>query len=414
MNELKIAVEEPRTWARRMTITVPAERVDRERAQVRERLAKRLKLPGFRKGKVPGHVLEKRYGASIDQEALERLVGSAYQSALQQKGFEPITQGEVGSIDYQPGNDLTFQVNFEVKPVITLERLSGFSATRQVPEVTEAEVDKVLQRLREEQAVWQPVDDAAPTDGDMAAVEITPLTTEGEGEGRRYQVVLGEEQVLPEIEAALRELKAGDATERTVQVHAEDEGGVATEREQRIRIRLLETKRPELPALDDDFARSVGEFEALDDLKARVREDLEQEAQSEADRDVRRQLMDQVIEANPFDVPDSMAQRYLEGMLPTQEGADPTRVEAIRQQARPAAERAIRRMLIIEAIAEREALRGTEEEVAARVREIAERNNRPEAEVRAQLKKSGRLDHLEEEITESKVFEFLKAGSKVA
>lgn len=418
MPELKIAVEEPRTWARRMTITVPAERVDQARDEVRKRLAGRLKLPGFRKGKIPAHVMEKRYGPSIDQEAVERLVGTAYREALQEKGFEPISQAEVGSIDYNPGADLTFQVQFDVRPEIELARTDGFKAKAEVAQVTDAEVDKVLQRLREEQAVWQPMEDGAPADGDMAVVEITPVVAEQEEgapepEPRRYQVVLGEDQVLPEIEEALKELTPGAETERTVHIHQEADAG-PVESEQRVRIRLVESKRAELPELTDEFATSMGEFEGLEDLKARVREDLVKEAEREAERDLRRQIVDQLLDANPFDVPESMVQRYLEGMLPSQEGADPERINQIREQARPAAERAIKRMLAIDHLSEKQGLRATPEEVDARVAEIAERNDRSPTEVRAQLQKSGRLGSIEEEITESKVFDWLKAASKIS
>src|SRR5690606_33301340 len=134
-SELKIAIEEPRAWARRLIITVPAERVARERGEVARRLAQRLKLPGFRKGRVPAQVLERKYGPAIESETVERIVGNAYREALRAEGLEPITQGSVEEVDYQPGSDLTFRVAFEIRPQIQLERLGGFQLVRERPEV---------------------------------------------------------------------------------------------------------------------------------------------------------------------------------------------------------------------------------------------------------------------------------------
>src|SRR5690606_38509071 len=210
-SELRVAVAEPRSWARRLTITVPGERVQRERQEVARRLAKRIRIPGFRQGKVPTNVVERQFGAAIDQEALERVVSEAYREALEREQFQPITQGEVENIDYSPGSDLTFDVEFEIRPVIELERLGGFEIRRERPDVTEEEVDRVIERVREQQAVWHPVEDESPLVGDMVAVEITPL---GEGaeeaKPRQYQIVLGEGEAVPSVEEAIRTLKPGE------------------------------------------------------------------------------------------------------------------------------------------------------------------------------------------------------------
>src|SRR5690606_20681823 len=213
-SELKIAVEEPRTWARRMRITVPGERVLRERREVAKKLARQVKLPGFRKGKVPPHIMERQYGAAIEQEAVERVVGEAYREALQQQQFEPITQGEVDNIEYQAGSDLTFVVEFEIRPVIELNRIGGFEIERERPEVTDAEVDRVIERVREQQAVWHPLEAETPVNGDMVVVEITPAGDGVEGaKPRQYQIVLGEGQAVSSVEEAIRTLKPGEEQE---------------------------------------------------------------------------------------------------------------------------------------------------------------------------------------------------------
>src|SRR5688572_24344407 len=113
---LKVTIESPATWSRRLTITVPAERLEREKQTTTKRLAQRIKLPGFRKGKVPAQVLEKRFGPAIEQETIERVVGDAYREAVAQEGLHPISQAAIDNIDYQTGSDLTFRVDFEIRP----------------------------------------------------------------------------------------------------------------------------------------------------------------------------------------------------------------------------------------------------------------------------------------------------------
>jgi trigger factor len=413
--ELKIAIEQPRSWARRLTITVPAERVARERKDVARRLSQQMRLPGFRQGKVPPHLVEQRFGAAIDQEALERLVNAAYKEALEKEQLQPISQGEVENVDYKTGSDLTFDVEFEVRPEIELTRVGGFTVERSKPAISDEEVEGVLARVRQQHAAWQPVEAEAPVNGDRVVVEITPLEgpeAEAGGKPRQYEIVLGEDQALPPVEEAIRTLPKGEEGEFTLELpEPEEEGKTRTER---IRIRTVEVMRPELPTLDDDFARSLGDFEGLEALRARIRIDLEQEAEAEAERDVRRQLLDQILEANPFEVPDSLINRYLDQLIRPRPEADAERLAETRQLARPAAEQALRRTMVIERVAELEGLHATSAEVDARVEEIAERGGRPVGEVWSQLQKSGRLAVIEEEITEDKVFTYLKAQSTIA
>jgi len=406
-SNLKIAIEEPRTWARRLTITVPAERVERERGEVTRRLAQRLKLPGFRKGKIPAHVLERRYGPAIDSETVERVVGNAYREALRAEGLEPITQGSVEEVDYKPGSDLTFRVAFEIKPQIQLERLGGFQLVRERPEVRDEDVDRMIERLRAEHAVWRPIEDATPEDGDGVEVELTELD-KPEPKPERYRLVLGQGQAVPEVEALIRGLKVGEEAEGVVPVTND-----GTTREETVRVRLLAVRRPELPAVDDEWARSLGDFEDLAALRARIREDLQREADAAAERELRRQLIDRIVEANPFEVPDAMVEQYLDSILQPREGADAQRIAEVREAARPAAEQAIRRTLVLDRVAKMEGLEATPAEVDARVEEIASRVGRPVEEVRRQLSRSGRLNALADEITEEKVFEYLKSLSTV-
>ena len=175
----------------------------------------------------------------------------------------------------------------------------------------------------------------------------------------------------------------------------------------------MEAKHPEYPELTDEFAQGLGSFDSVATLRERVREDLEKEATSEAERAVRHDLISQIVDANPFDVPDSMVNQYLDQMIRPRKGEDPARMEEFKQAAYPGAQQALRRMLVIDRVADLESLRATPSEVEQRVEEIAGRVGRSADELRAQFQKSGRLGEIEEGITEEKVFDYLKSLSTI-
>lgn len=418
-SDLKISVEEPGGWARRLHITVPAERIQRERKDVAVRLSEGVKLPGFRKGKVPTRIMEQRFGATIERETVERALDRAFREAVVQKGFEPLGEASVDNIDYSPGSELSFDVEFEIRPEISLERTGGFRVERSKPDVGDAEIDRVLNRLREQNADWQPLEDARPENEDRVRIRMQALDEDEAGsEPREYQVTLGGDEALDDVEDAIRTLRPGQSGEFVIQLpesdSAEDEDRVVAD-DHRVRIELLEAERAELPAADDNFAEAL-DFESFDALRAAIREDLEREAERESESNLRRDLIDQVVAANTFDIPEIMIRGYVDRLLQSQgveSRGDDEETEQVREAARPVAEHAIRRTLVLEWIANEQGLRATEEEVGERIAAIAERTGQPAGRIRAELKKADRLDALENEITEDKVFEFLKSESTI-
>jgi trigger factor len=424
--DLKIAVQESEAWGRRVTVTVPADRVKRTRVSVTEQIARNARLPGFRKGKLPTTLIERQFGPSIDQETVDRTIQEAYREALESQGLNPISQGRVEKVEYERGSDLSFEVDLEVRPEIELSRTSGFQVTRPTTELGDDDVDSVLERLREERGSWTPVAAGEkPEVGNQVEIEITALGEDGtakEGEEpQSYRFVIGEGQAIPEVEESIRTLAAGEEGDFTVHFPEDFPDEARRGEAQQLHIRVNEVSRKELPEVNDDFAREVGDFEDLAALRARVMTDLEEDVKQRSESEVQRQLIDQVIEANPFAVPNSMVSRYLEHML----GHDPDKPhthtpeqEAQLAQAsvalRPQAEWNLKRMLIVERLAEAEGLNATQDEIDARVEELAQQHERTPSEIWLQLEKSGQLEMLEREITEEKVFQHLLSQSTVA
>ncbi len=414
--QLVIDVKEQERWRRTVSVTVPAHVVRQEREQTAKRLASQLKLPGFRKGKVPAAVVERQYGSALQKETLDRVIGEAYRTALAEHSLQPISEGEVEKVDYQPEQDLTFSISFDVRPHIELARLGGFRVERPVAQVGELEIEKVIERLRDQSAVWRPLDDGRPPqEGDLASVRIARLGDDGEpdGEPQGYQLVVGEGDAIPDVEAAIMKIAPGATGDFTVRFPMDFPNEERRGEEQRLRITVLDRRVKELPAVDDEFARSVGSFDNLDALRARARTDLEEESEAHAEGVVAARLLDAVLDANPFEVPRSMVERYVESLLGDTSKAAPGTVEKAREQIRPEAEQGVKRLLAIGRVADLHALHATSAEVEERVAALAERGGITPAQARAQLQKANRLEGLAHEITERKVLDFLRSQSEI-
>lgn len=412
---LQISVEEDERWRRRMSVTVPASVVQAEERKAAQQLASRARLKGFRKGKVPTRVIESRFGGSLRQEALDKLIGAAYREALAAEELRPISEGEIENLDYQPEQDLTFSIAFDVEPAFDVARVSGFAVERVVPPVTDEQIDEVLGRIQEQNGVWQPVEEGTPKVKDLVSVKISKLDEEGEpeDEGRDYDLVIGQGDAIPDIEQAIQTLQPGETSDFDIgfpdDFPDEDRRGET----ERVRIELASLRTMDLPELDDDLARQVGDFETMDELKAKIREDMEEEARKQGEAQARGRLLDLIIEANPFDVPESMVRRYSDGLIGDQPNVPEEQLAQFREQIRPQSEQAVKRILVIERIAEVHGLAATDDDLDARIEEIAEANNTDAAKVYAQLQKSGRLEALERELTEKAVFDFLFEQSEI-
>ena len=424
--DLRIDVQEPESWSRRLAVTVPRERVKRVRQSVASQLSRNVRLPGFRKGSIPASLVEKQFGPAIEQETVDRVIQESYKEVLENGEFQPITQGVVENVHYHPGEDLTFEVHFEVQPTIEITNAAGFTVQRPPAEVTDADVESVIDRIRAERGTVRVLEQGVADEGDEVTVEITDLDAEEGSEdagARPFRFTLGEGQAIPDIEDAIRTLAPGAEGEFTVRYPADFPDEELRGREQRLRIRLNELRRRDLPATGDAFAQSL-DFESVDALRERIRADLEAEKQRESEAAMRAALVEQVLAANSFEVPPSMVDRYLGFMMgeaqqdpkkmPKRTPEQEERFSQMRVMMRPQAEAALKRMLVVEHLADREGLRATSDEVDARVEKLAEEHGISPSDAWIQLEKGGQIHALESEITENKVFEYLRTRNTVA
>jgi trigger factor len=412
VSRLRVSVEEGERWRRTLSITVPRELIQAERRATLREFSAKLKLPGFRAGKIPANVVEKRFGRTLDQELLDRVIGDAYRGVLQERELRPISEGEVGKVEYQPESDLTFAVSFDVAPEVDLARLGGFKVPRPTTSVGEEEVDRVLSQVREREGTWTPLDEGMPATGDMVQVRIQRLDEE-DSEPRSYEFRLGSGEAIGDVEGAIQTLEVGASGDFTITFPEGAREAAAEPTSRHLRIFLDGRKQLELPELNDELARSIGDFESLEALRSRIHEDLRKEADREAEESVRDALIDQILAANSFEVPESMVDRFIRAALGNPGDMPPETWERARQELRPGAVRGVKRHVVVSRVAESESLASTPEEVDARIEEIAQRGGTTPADVYSRLQRAGQIERLEREITEEKVFEFLKARSDV-
>jgi len=277
--------------------------------------------------------------------------------------------------------------------------------------VADETVRDQIESIRDQRAAWAPVE-GKPMPGDMVNVEISTGDEAAGGEARSYPLVLGAGQAIPGIEELIMEAAPGETVERPVKWP--DDFPDESERGQTktVKVKLQDVKRKSVPDLDDAFAREAGDFDSLAALESAVRSDLEEHTKREVEADVRQKLVDEIIGANPFDVPPSWVRQFAENyaeayQIPAEER------EKFATEFRSMAERQIRRDLVIETIAEREGLAATEKDIDDRITEQAEKRGVNPGQLYAQLEKSGRLKEIERSLTEDKVFQWLLEKNEV-
>jgi trigger factor len=395
---------------RHVQVSVPADSVKEAEDKAARRYASSVRLPGFRPGKAPPTMVRKKFAEAIRQEALEAIVSEAYKEVIEKEDLKVASQPHVHDLKFEDGKPLTFELHFELRPTVNLARTSGFRVTRKSVNVTDENVREQIEQLRDQRAAWAPVD-GKPEPGDMVNVEISDGEKLGQ-EASSYPIVLGSGQAIPGIEELIMEAAPGETVERPVKWPDDFPDETQRSQTKTVRVKLQDVKRKSAAELDDAFAREVGDFDSLDALKTAVRTDLTEHSNRDADSQVRQKLIDEIIGANPFDVPPSWVRQFAQNYAESYQIPEKDR-EKFSTEFKSMAERQIRRDLVVETIAERESLAATEKDVDDRITEQAEMRGVSPGQIYAQLEKAGRLKEIERSLTEDKVFKWLLDKNEV-
>ncbi|MEJ7760744.1 MAG: trigger factor [Gemmatimonadaceae bacterium] len=395
---------------RHIQVSVPLETVRDAEDRAARRYASTVRLPGFRPGKAPATMVRKKFAEAIRQEALEAIVRDAYKEVVEKEDLKIASQPHVHDLKFEEGKPLTFELHFELRPTLDLSRVSGFRVTRRNISITDDLVREQIETVRDQRAAWAPVD-GKPLPGDMVNVAIS---TGGDTEAapESYPLVLGTGQAIAGIEELVMEAMPGETVERPVRWPEDFPDEAQRSQTKTVRITLHDVKRKSAPDLNDDFAREVGDFDSLDAFRTAVRTDMTEHATREAEAEVRQKLVDEIVGANPFDVPKSWVQQFASNYAEAYQIPETER-EKFATEFRSVAERQIRRDLVIETIAEREGLAASEKDIDDRITEQAGKRGVNPGQLYAQLEKSGRLKEMERSLTEDKVFAWLLDKNEV-
>ena len=414
---MRVEVEEIGSCKRRLQVEEAPDVVQRAWEDAFSRVQRQAKLPGFRKGKVPRSMIKLHFSDDVRQEVARHLIPDVYRQALAEAQLKPVEEPDLQEVTLEENAALKFSAVVEIKPAIALGAYTGLTVPHTPKPFAESEVDETLAHLQEQHVEYRAVERAADV-GDLVIVNYT-LTPEGMEVRSEtgYGFLVGTGAVLPEIEEAVIGLAPGGSRQTRVKFADDHRTETLRGKSADATVEVTEVKEKVLPALDDDFAKSVGDFATLEALKAEIRKGLEARREQENRRALEGALMESLLAGHSFEVPEALVLRQVGHQIEharehmRRQGMDPDKMpwdyKKLLEDLRPGAEKAVRRALLIEAIADKEGLAPADADVEAEVERLAQASQRPAPAVRSMLERSGDLDSIQHTLRERRTLDFL-------
>ena len=406
---------------REIAVEVPAQEVQRETEALIQKYQKLARLPGFRKGHVPASIIRQRFSEDIKTEVVEALVPRYFRQEAEKQGLVPVSQPRVTDLHIHDGEPLRFKASFEILPEIKVEGYKDLRADKPVIEVTDEEVQQALNHLQEQHATFDAIEGRTLADGDFAQVSLDGRPKDGEGQPVHMDNVLveiGGKNTMPEFTEHLRGASAGD--EKTFEVKYPEDSN-----DQRLRgktfdytVKVLSLKKKSLPELNDAFARELGDFTGIDDVKKRVRENMEAEKKHTAEHEAKDKLVAELVKRNDFEVPEAMVDRQIDVRLERglralasqgmrAEDMKKMDLNRLRSGQRDQAVQEVKASLLLDRIADLEKLEVSDEEIDHEIEALALQTKQTSEAVRARLTRDGALDRIRNRIRNEKTLNFL-------
>ena len=399
-------------------ITVPVDEISRETDRVVATIQQKAKLPGFRPGKAPASLIRTKFSRQVRDDVLENLLPKYFKQKVEEEHLEVVGRPNVKDVHFHEGEPLRFKAEFEVAPEIELKDYRGVTVHYGEPQVSDEDIAKRLEEIREQKAQFVNAEPRALVDGDYAVVTLDSLAG-AEPPVHQDEVVLhvGDPDTMPGFSDALRGMSPEEEKEFEV-TYPEDFGQARLAgKTVKFRAKLTTIRTKELPELNDEFAQDLGDYPTLNDLRDAVRKAIYQEREYAAQQKAKDELIDRLIETHEFPVPEAYIERQIEAQLENQlrdlaeRGIDPTKLKIdwakVKESQRPKALHDVKASLLVDKIAEREAIAPTNDEVDAEVQRIAKQQREPVAAVRKKLQKDGVLSRIAYQIRSNKTLNFL-------
>ena len=422
---MKVQVEELSPIEKKLSIEVDSTRVADELTRAYTSIGKQVKLPGFRQGKVPRRILEQRFREQVEDDVIQRVVQSAYVEAITQHNVEPVSQPQVTNSGLKPGSPFSFEARVEVKPKIEAKDYKELPLKKTDTAVTDAQVNEQIEKMRESHSTLEPVEgrDVAQA-GDFATVDYEATIdgqpfTGSKAEGVTAEITPGE--LVDSNIAALEGVKVGDTKELDYAFPPDYRVEEVKGKTAHFKLQLKGIKAKKVPELNDELAKELG-APTVDELRAKIRSNLEATQKSKAAQEDREALIKALVERNPFEVPKAMVERAIDSMLEgalrqmQRSGLDVRNLGLdfmrLRDEMRERAVQEVKGTLIFEAIAQKEGIQATDADMDKKIEELATESGQPVANIRKYFKSQDDRLGLSLRLREEKTIEFLKAQAK--
>ena len=418
---------EATTCKKELVIEVPIEVVQREADSVAGQFAKRARIPGFRPGHAPTSLVRQRFRDDIRSEVAQTLIPRFFQTAMKDQKWEIVGQPHFEDLKFEDDKPLTCKATFEIYPEFELQPYKELEVEEEQPVIADADVDKAIANLAENAATFEVVTDRTAMDGDYLTVNYrgqdTSLPASPPTEATDAAVHLGGTHTVPAFTENLRGAKVGEAREFPVTYAADYPKKALAGKTLSYRVEIQSIKRKVVPPADDELAKSVSEFATLEELRAKLRQDLAESAQRQAEIGSKQKLAEKLLEAHQFPVPELLVEIQLDrklertlGQLLAQ-GIDPRETQVdwrkVREEARPDAEKEVRVALVLNRVGDAEKIDLTEEELDDVIREMARERRITPAELKTRLTRDGKLDTLKSTRRNQKALDFIYHNAKI-
>ena len=418
---MKANVEEISSIKKKVSIEIPEDQVTQEVESFYKDVGKKAKIKGFRPGKVPRNILERYFKDYVKAEVIQKLIEETYPKALSEADLHPVSPPVIDPGEFEVGKPFQYSAVLEVKPEVKLEGYTGLKIEGKKEEVKDEEVEGRLKALQNLHANLKTISEARPIQaGDYVIVDYEasmggkPL--EG-GKAIDFTVEVGSGQFIPAFEEKLIGLKPEE--EKEIEVSFPEDYGYQKWAGKTIsfHVKIKEIKEKILPPLDDEFAKDLGDYSSFEELKAKLKGEIEKEKELGLERQLKDQVMDQLLEANPFEVPESLVEEQTKTLVSdtklrlAAQGVDLKNLglseEKLQEDYKAMAQKQVKTFLILEKIADQEGIAVTDEEADDRLREMSEKIHQKFDVVKRYYEKNGLLPEVKAGIIRDKTLNFL-------
>ena len=407
-----------------LEISVPVEEVESETGKVVSSFQAKARLPGFRPGKAPASLIRKQFQSDIRQKVLENLIPRHLEKRVKEEDLHLAGRPGITKVKFDPGAPLEFTAEFEVTPEVELKDYRDLTVPYHEPEVTDEDVTQRIESIRERKAEYVNIDPRPLEDGDHALVSLATIGgVEGDAVKQdELMIEIGAADTVPGFTDGLRGASPGEEREFDVSYPEEYAQAKLAGRTVRFRAQVKGIRRKELPELNDEFAKDLGDYQSLEELREVIRKSIFSERQFEAQQNAKNKLVESLVDLHDFPVPEAYVDRQIqtrtEQLLRNMqaEGADIKNLkldwQKVKGAQRDKALREVKASLLLGKVAEREAIAATRDEVDREVERIAKQQREPLAAVRFRMEKDGSLNRIAAHIQTEKTLNFLFEHSR--